>query len=211
MGDTVRRPRHLNSPLVRDLLTHLAEQGFDGAPRYLGHDEHGREVFTFLEGEVPPALDASMPDDVLVAAARLIREYHDATADCALTEDQDVVCHGDLSPCNFVFRCGLPVAIIDFDGAAPGPRLRDLGYALFLWLNLGTDGPALVEQARRMRLFCDAYGIATDGRLGMAVLDAVAENVEPLRAEGRAADAEWWQAQLEWLTLRRDELTRLLS
>ena len=41
-------------------------------------------------------------------------------------------------PCNFVFRDGRPVGIIDFDAAAPGPRLRDVGYAIFLWLNLGS-------------------------------------------------------------------------
>jgi aminoglycoside phosphotransferase (APT) family kinase protein len=37
-------------------------------------------------------------------------------------------------------REGKPVGIIDFDAAAPGERLQDVGYALFLWLNLGSDG-----------------------------------------------------------------------
>jgi hypothetical protein len=36
IGDTVRRPAKDNSPFVRELLSHLTAQGFDGAPRYLG-------------------------------------------------------------------------------------------------------------------------------------------------------------------------------
>jgi hypothetical protein len=60
VGETVRRPRGENWRLVRALLTHLREGGFEGAPRYLGSDEQGREIFSFLPGEVPPDLDASV-------------------------------------------------------------------------------------------------------------------------------------------------------
>ena len=211
IGDTVRRPSHANSVFVRRLLTCLNERGFGGAPRYLGVDEHGREVLTFLPGEVPLDLDPKFPDEALVAAARLIRDYHDATSGSTLAGRHEVICHNDLSPCNFVFRSRLPVGITDFDAAAPGARLRDLGYALFLWLNLGTDGADLPEQARRIRLFCDAYGIAADDRMVSAVLDAVTENVDRLRAEGRSSDADWWQTQLGWLMERQDDLARLLN
>ena len=103
------------------------------------------------------------------------------------------------------------MGLIDFDAAAPGPRRHDIGYALFLWLNLGADGPAARKQARRIRLFCDAYGTATDAQLVAAVFDAVDDNVERLCVEGRASDAAWWQAQLEWLRERRADLTRLLA
>jgi aminoglycoside phosphotransferase (APT) family kinase protein len=44
-------------------------------------------------------------------------------------------------------REGKPVGIIDFDAAAPGERLQDVGYALFLWLNLGSDGPPVTKYA----------------------------------------------------------------
>lgn len=106
---------------------------------------------------------------------------------------------GDLSPCNTVFRAGVPVALIDFDNAAPGTRLEDLGYALFLWLNLGTDGLDAREQSRRIGVFCDAYGIAAGPEIVEAIRAAVALNLERLRRERRVADDEWWQAQLGWI------------
>jgi hypothetical protein len=199
VADTVRRPARPNSELVRLLLEHLEGEGFDGAPRHLGTDELGREMFSFFEGTVPAELDCGLPDAVLAAAARLIRRYHDATARSGLAGAREIVCHNDLSPCNFVFRDGVPVGIIDFDAAAPGDRLADIGYALFLWLNLGTDGPGAREQARRIDVFCGAYGIEVDVRVIRAVADAVSTNIERLHAEGRLVDVAWWQAQLDWV------------
>ena len=64
-----------------------------------------------------------------------------------------------------------------------------LGYALFLWLNLGTDGPSLREQARRIRLFCSTYGTdASEGEVIEATIDAVAANIERLWTARRIAE-----------------------
>src|ERR1700728_1371426 len=52
VGDTVRRPVGPHSPLVHALLTHLESIGFEGAPRFLGIDRAGREVLSYLDGEV---------------------------------------------------------------------------------------------------------------------------------------------------------------
>jgi len=211
VGDTVRRPSRPNSALVGALLAHLRERGFEAAPRYHGRDEQGRETFSFLVGDVPPDLDPAIPDGVLVAAARLIRRFHDATAGTEIAAPGEVVCHNDLSPCNFVFQGGEPVGIIDFDAAAPGDRLDDLGYALFLWLNLGADGPALAEQARRMKVFCRAYGVEADRTVVEAIVAAVAGNVARLPTEQSLfAAAEWWQTQLDWLRRRQQPLVELL-
>jgi hypothetical protein len=45
------------------------------AARYLGADEHGRETFSYLEGEVPDDLDAGFSNATMSAAARLIRRF----------------------------------------------------------------------------------------------------------------------------------------
>jgi hypothetical protein len=122
VGDTVRRPCKPNSTFVRALLERLRKQGFGAAPLYLGADDRGREIFSFQSGEVPTELDATISDETLAEAARLIRRYHAATARSGLAWPEDVVCHNDLSPCNFVLRDGRTVGIIDFDSAAPGKR-----------------------------------------------------------------------------------------
>jgi hypothetical protein len=48
----VRRALHQRSDYVHALLRHLEAVGFDGAPRLLGIDAQGREVLTYLPGEV---------------------------------------------------------------------------------------------------------------------------------------------------------------
>ncbi len=53
VGDTVRRPRGRWSSSVAAYLRHLERVGFDGAPRFLGIDEQGRDVLEFVAGEVP--------------------------------------------------------------------------------------------------------------------------------------------------------------
>jgi aminoglycoside phosphotransferase (APT) family kinase protein len=199
VGDTVRRPPKPNVSLVRALLGRLEQLGLEFAPRYLGIDAEGRESFGYVEGEVPDELDSTLKDSTLMAAALLIRRFHDATAGSAITQGREVVCHGDLSPCNTVFRAGVPVALIDFDNAAPGTRLDDLGYGLFLWLNLGTDGPDAREQSRRIGVFCNAYGIAPGPEIVEAIRAAVVVNIERLRREHRLGEVEWWQAQLGWI------------
>ena len=169
---------------MRALLGRLEKLDLELAPRYLGIDPEGRETFAYVEGEVPDELDSTFDDATLAAAALLIRRFHDATTGSPLTEGREVVCHGDLSPCNTVFRAGVPVALIDFDNAATGTRLDDLGYALFLWLNLGTDGPDAREQSRRIGVFCNAYGIPARPVIVEAIRAAVALNIERLRREG---------------------------
>jgi hypothetical protein len=45
VGETVRRPMGGRAPFIHDLLVHLERVGFDSAPRFLGVDDVGREIF----------------------------------------------------------------------------------------------------------------------------------------------------------------------
>jgi hypothetical protein len=185
VGDTVCRLPMSNAEFVRSLLRHLQAAGFDGAPRYLGCDASGRETFSYLPGTVPAELGHHC-DDTLAEAARLIRRYHDATASlfaapAAREVGIEVACHNDLSPCNTVFRDGSPVAFIDFDAAAPGSRAYDLGYAAWLWLDLGNVDRSATEQIRRLRVFLAAYGSAPSEA---EVIDALLVRQSILIAEG---------------------------
>jgi hypothetical protein len=132
VGQTVRRALHQRSDYVHALLRHLEAVGFDGAPRLLGIDAQGREVLTYLPGEVIIRSPVWLSDARLDSAARLIRRLHDATAGSSLAGDQEVVGHGDLGPHNLVFDGDAAVGIIHWDASvAPGSRLVDLGHAVW--------------------------------------------------------------------------------
>ena len=83
IGNTVHRPIGARAAFVHELLRHLGAREFGGAPRLLGVDSVGREMLSFLPGNVPPEL-GDFSDSQLVAAARLLRQLHDATLDCPL-------------------------------------------------------------------------------------------------------------------------------
>ena len=172
VGGTVRRPVTSRSEFVHRLLAHLANHQWPGAPAYLGLDDRGRETLSYLPGHVAWQRDqpASVRSDAsLVRMAEMVRQLHDLTAGTALAGQSEVVCHNDLSPRNTVYQdlgAGLrPVAFIDWDLAAPGRRIHDLGHACWQFLNLGPDSWAGADEAgaaecgRLMRVICDGYGL----------------------------------------------------
>jgi Phosphotransferase enzyme family len=175
VGDTVRRPRGEWSPAVHALLLHFEAVGFDGAPRFLGIDEQGREILSFVEGD---AALAPLPagDEVLVGLARLLRRAHEAASTFEPPEDAGwlsggegpLVCHRDLFPPNVILRDGRPVALIDWDLAGPAERLHDVVSAASHWAPLRTDaekwGLPADRQPERARILCDAYGLSEDER-----------------------------------------------
>ena len=197
VGDTVRRPLRPFSLTVQAFLAHLHAQGFDGAPTPMGVDAEGREVLSFVVGDVPrePLPDAACTDEVLVALAQLIRRLHDAAQGWEpppgavwgaipglphpevrpLFATPELVSHRDYCPGNVVFRGGLPAALIDFDLARPTTRLNDVANALYWWAQLLDPldrAPALrdADVPARVALFADAYDMDADQRAGLMPL-----------------------------------------
>lgn len=177
IGDTVRRPKSASSPAVRRLLQFLEEISFDGSPRYLGDDEQGREVLSFVDGQVPqaPYPDWAMTDEALISVGQLLSRFHQATAsfdpgtaewalDRADPEGGPVICHNDPFPVNVVFRDGRAVALIDFDTAAPGRALWDVAVAMQIWAPLHAPHvrwyyPQQLDGIARAGILGRAYGI----------------------------------------------------
>lgn len=200
VGDTVRRPLGAHSPFVHAVLRHLEARGLDGVPRFLGVDEKGREILSFLPGEVPGDL-GSFSEVQLAAAARLLCSLHDAAADCDLKGDHETICHGDPGPCNSVFVNGLPVAMIDFDAMRPGSRREDVGYAAWLWLSIGDERFAPELQAARLLTFAHAYGAIDPADVVPAIL-AVQDEFSA-RLDVPAHVREWAKVCRAWLVLHR--------
>jgi Ser/Thr protein kinase RdoA (MazF antagonist) len=208
IGEAVRRPMSSHSAFVHQLLRHLEARGFAGAPRFLGVDSSGREVLSYLPGEVPNEL-GEFARSQLVSAARLLRELHDATTNCPLSEGCEVVCHGDASPCNCVFVDGQPVAFIDFDAARPGRRRDDVGYAAWLWLDVGRSKLAPCSQGRRIAEFVLAYGSIAVADSLPAVLDA---QTELSRRPGTpSATKRWAESCRAWVEQNLRELARAVN
>jgi hypothetical protein len=176
VGNTVRRPQRSTSAATHALLEHLGRVGFDGAPRFLGVDERGREVLSYIPGQavIPPYPAWALTDDALVSVAQLLRRYHDAVA----TFDPhrhawpqpvpaefrgDIISHNDPNLDNVIFRGGRAVALIDFDLASPGSAVWDVACAARLWAPLRDEVDAPHElrglALARLRTFVDAYGL----------------------------------------------------
>ncbi len=170
VGDTVRRPVGPRSDFVRELLLFLEQAGFDGAPRFLGLDERGREVLSLLPGEPLPGT-AILTDGQIRSAARLLRRYHDAAA--PLAGAAETVAHGDPGPWNVLWLGERAAAFVDFDEARPGRRSEDLGYFAWKGLRLVADGPAPEEQRRRLALLAESYGVPVDDELLASIVGAI--------------------------------------
>ncbi len=240
IGDTVRRPQDELSESVHTLLRHLEDTGFQGAPRHLGGDAAGREVLSYLEGDVPiqPVPSWAFTDSVLVSVAELMRRYHHAVEDFDATPfrwrtkvpdpyRRGLVSHNDPNLDNVVFRDGKAVALIDFDLASPGSVEWDLAAAARLWVPLRDpeDLPAeVVDRVEdRLRLFADAYGLTGEARREM--VHAVPETqvwgydiVREAARDGHPGYADYWRHAQErfarenaWLTRNLEVLVRAVT
>jgi hypothetical protein len=191
VGDTVRRPVGPHSPLVHALLAHLESAGFEGAPRFLGIDGSGREVLSYIDGEVAgrPRPSWIADETRLASVGRLVRAYDDAAASFTVPLDApiamapaepagippapayppELIGHVDITPENVVFRNGRAYALIDFDLAKPATRVDEMFNAMLWWAPLSDPrdvDPLLrdVDVPRRARILADGYGLSGAGR-----------------------------------------------
>ena len=79
IGNHVHRPQCENAGFIHTVLEHLAEKEVPYAPQFLGVDAKGREILTYMEGDVPGNLVEYSMEQCAVAA-RIIRGLHDALA-----------------------------------------------------------------------------------------------------------------------------------
>jgi Phosphotransferase enzyme family len=189
------------------LLRHLADIGFDGAPRVIGDGlaSDGRLAVTFVPGASPHP-NAWWSEEAVGAVGALLRRLHDATVSFVPPEgvrwqscwlrDLDgadrVIGHCDTGPWNVVATQGRPTAFIDWEYAGPVDRWWELAAAVWLNAQLHDDDvaernqlPDAATRARHVRAMFDGYGVPR--RCRPALLDRLVE-VPIHAARGEAID-----------------------
>ncbi|WP_214760073.1 phosphotransferase [Exiguobacterium sp. s129] len=182
-GNYVYRTQKEGSERIHRWLRHLEAKQLSGVPRFIGIDDRGREVLTYLEGETAdyPLKSYMWSDEAIQDVARLMRHLHDASTDFEWSSEWapidntpqplEVICHNDFAVYNTIFHEGKVSGIIDFDLAAPGPRAWDIVYALYTFVPLSRrhqaeSGEVIYYDAirddksyqERVSLFLKAYG-----------------------------------------------------
>jgi len=203
VGDTVRRIHGNCTPTIHRLLAHVRERGVTWVPAPLGYDDRGREILTFIPGDVPHEMPEWVWSEVVLTdAARSLRQWHDATIgfDAAgstwgldARDLPEVICHSDFAPYNCVFRDGRLVGLIDFDFCTPGPRLWDIAYTAYRFVPLmpspnagdlsdaGERSPfEFADALARLDTFLGAYS-AVGAPLHFTPSAVIASTIERLR------------------------------
>jgi Phosphotransferase enzyme family len=238
VGKTVRRPAGPWSRAIHALLRHLEKVGFEYAPRVLGTDDQGREILSFIPGEAIGWSDwpSHLRQDAGVQElGSVLRRYHDAVV--GFTPDLDAVwrnplapargeliCHGDFSPFNTIWRGGHLVGVIDWDFAQPGNRVSDLAYLAWYTVPLAGDRRTreygfdpVPDRSHRLDVLVAAYGLYTPAEVveeAVRIIELerhqtaqLAETgLEPWSSFARHGNLEVFADEAEWIRRNRRPL-----
>lgn len=169
IGDTVHRTRGQNYEFSHAILNHLQIHNFKYSPRSLGIDAQGREILSFIEGEVPIGRELSLAQ--MIQCVKAMREFHDIASLSPLRLENETICHLDFVPWNVIFKNEDFASIIDFDDSRPGNRTDDLAYLIWTFLDLGVCELNDSLQISKIRELCAEYGLKECLHLNNALPD----------------------------------------
>jgi aminoglycoside phosphotransferase (APT) family kinase protein len=116
-----------------------------------------------------------------------------------------------------IFRDGLPVALIDWELAAPCSRVLEVALAATYWAGLRVDdqletwGIPLERRGERLRILCDGYGLDASQR-SLLLEELIEQRRGRLeRGDWRVANRETVLVNLRWLEEHRAELDTVLA
>src|ERR1700722_9701737 len=184
VGDTVRRPAGPCWRAPHALLDHLAQVGFDGAPRVLATGP-ADETLSYIEGRaaVPPLSADTLTDDALVSVADLLRRSHQAASPfdpagydwprpVPARYRTGLVSHNDVYPANLVFRGGRAGALIELDLGRSGGAAWAFAAAARSFVPLLDEADVTDSRhgraLERFRILLEASGLPRAGRREVA-------------------------------------------
>jgi hypothetical protein len=211
IGNVVHKQAAPWTPTVHALLRHLEEAGVDGVPRALGFDEQGRQMLTYLPGEMIGDRDPwpawVYADSTLVQVGQWMRRVHDATATFVPPKDECwftgrtmqpgmIVGHQDVAPYNAVMDGDRLAGFFDWDIAFPSPPEEDLAFSALLWVPLtapeADEEPGLhdvADRSRRLHLFLGAYRYDGDREaFAAAIVQRARRQASAIRSMAEAGD-----------------------
>ena len=164
VGETVRRATGTWTEAVHALLGYLSTR-VPGVPRVLGHDEHGREVLSYLHGRVVDIDTELLSTKQIVSVVSWTRDFHEAVAGFSHpgpwryfpVADSSLIGHNDIAPYNVCFDGDELAGVFDWDMAGPTTPLLELAFIAWncvpLWRDIGPGAAA-----ERLRTIAAAYG-----------------------------------------------------
>lgn len=191
VGDTVRRPWRPSTPATDAVLDRLAQVLPGVAPKPLGRDDQGREVLSWIDGDVglPPFPAWVTSREFLISLGELLRRIHDALdgwsppagvrwgQELADPHGGPLIAHADICPENVIARDGRAVAVIDWEFAAPGRRIWDVVSTARLCVPFTAPSRRTaayhgLDVRERLRTLVEAYRLSEPDRAAFAgVLD----------------------------------------
>jgi len=183
IGDVVHKSANEGNPImVREYLQFLEKEGMEGVPRFLGVDEQGREMFSYLPGKTmgpdyPHDHQCLHSDQAVCDMALFLKKLHDTSVGFLPRAMEagwknpyfpdgpyETICHGDTGIWNFVFVNDRVAGLFDFEQAYPGTRIWDITSTLSMSAfpvpyNYDSKKQA-GDTKRKVALFFEAYGMA---------------------------------------------------
>jgi thiamine kinase-like enzyme len=157
-GKYVYRPCCINSDFVHNVLLWLEKKDKSISPHFIGINDDGKEIISFLNGYSPENL-GDFGNTQLYEAGKIIKRLHNYLSDFLGCIEGQTVCHFDLSPCNFMFLDNIPYAVFDWDSAKIGDPKDDLAYAIWMWCDIGNNNYTVKTVNDKIKNMVQGYGI----------------------------------------------------
>jgi hypothetical protein len=194
IGATVHRPTGPWTPAVHALLRHLAGR-VPHIPQVLGFDGQGREVLSYLPGDVIDIDRESLTASQIRSLVTWTRDFHRAVAGFSHPgpwryfpiDRPTLIGHNDIAPYNACFAGDRLVGVFDWDMSGPATPLSELAFIAWncvpLW-RASTPGYA----AERLTVIADAYGGFDASRILRAVPERIRRMVDGIPVAAAAGD-----------------------